>query len=79
MGLHILHMRSQKKIFLVPISVLAAFLHKDIRIFMILDIGWAGLMAVYILFQQLGRSLDMVASLYTILLLVIVGFKHPAF
>lgn len=46
---------------------------------MILDIGWAGLMAVYILFQQLGRSLDMVASLYTILLLVIVGFKHPAF
>ncbi len=66
-------------IFLVPISVLAAFLHKDIRIFMILDIGWAGLMAVYILFQQLGRSLDMVASLYTILLLVIVGFKHPAF
>ena len=66
-------------IFLVPVSVLAAFLHKDIRIFMILDIGWAGLMAVYILFQRLGQSLDMVASLYTILLFAIVGFKYPVF
>lgn len=65
---------------LVPISVLGAFLHKDIRIFMILDIGWAGLIVAYMAIKrfELG-GIDMVASLYTILLLVIVGFKHPRF
>ena len=65
---------------LVSISVLGAFLHKDIRIFMILDIGWAGLIVAYMAIKrfELG-GIDMVASLYTILLLVIVGFKHPRF
>ena len=64
---------------LVPISVLSAFLHKDIRIFMILDIGWACLLAAYIVIKRFEiGGIDMVASLYTILLLVIVGFKHPA-
>ena len=65
---------------LVPVSVLGAFLHKDIRIFMILDIGWAGLIVAYMAIKRFEfGGIDMVASLYTVLLLVIVGFKHPAF
>ncbi len=56
-------------------------LHKDIRIFMILDIGWAGLIVAYMAIKRFEfGGIDMVASLYTVLLLVIVaGFKHPAF
>ena len=42
---------------LVPISVLSAFLHKDIRIFMILDIGWACLLAAYIVIKRFGGIL----------------------
>lgn len=65
---------------LIPVSVLSAFLHKDIRIFLILDIGWGVLMAVYVLLQELSPgSLDMVASLYTVLLLAMMIFRHPSF
>lgn len=66
--------------FLAPLSVLGAFLHRDMRIFMILDIGWAGLMAVYMACQRFETgNIGMAASLYTILLIVLVAFKHPSF
>ena len=72
--------RAEYFMFLVPVSVLSAFLHRDIRIFLILDIGWAALLAVYVILQKYAPgSMDMAASLYTVLLLVIVGFKHPLF
>lgn len=65
---------------LVPISVLSAFLHKDMKIFLILDMGWAVVLAAYVVIQKLmPDSLDMVASLYTVLLIAIAAFKHPAF
>lgn len=65
---------------LVPISVLSAFLQKDVRIFLILDMAWAVVLAAYVLIQKLmPDSLDMVASLYTILVIVIAVFKHPSF
>lgn len=65
---------------LVPFSVLAAFLHRDIRIFLILDIGWAVLLVACVLLGRMESSgLDMAASLYTVLLLAIMAFKHPAF
>lgn len=65
---------------LVPFSVLSAFLHRDIRIFLILDIGWAVLLAAYILVQRLELSgIGMAASLYTVLLLAMMIFRHPSF
>lgn len=65
--------------FLAPLSVLGAFLHKDIRIFMILDIGWAALLFACLALRRLEMGgTDMAASLYTVLLLVIAGFKHPS-
>lgn len=72
--------RAEYFMLLVPVSVLSTFLHKDIRIFLILDIGWAALLAVYVILQNYAPdSMDMAASLYTVLLLAIVSFKHPAF
>lgn len=65
---------------LVPISVLSAFLHKDTRIFLILDMAWGVFLALYIVVQNfMPDSLDMVASLYTVLMVAIAVFKHPAF
>lgn len=65
---------------LAPLSVLGAFLHRDMRIFMILDIGWGGLMAAYVVWIRFDLSgIGMIASLYTVLLLVVVAFKHPSF
>lgn len=67
-------------IFLVPVSVLSAFLHKDTKIFLILDICWAAVLAVYVFLRYfVPDSLDMAASLYTVLLLAIAVFKHPSF
>ena len=65
---------------LVPVSVLSAFLHKDMRIFLILDMCWGVLLALYMVVQGfMPDSLDMVASLYTVLMVAIAVFKHPAF
>ena len=65
---------------LVPVSALAAFLHRDIRIFLILDMCWGVFLVLYMGVKNvMPDSLDMVASLYSALMVAIAVFKHPAF
>lgn len=65
---------------LVPFSVLLSFLHRDIKIFLLLDMAWGVLFIIYSYCERaLPDSLNMAASLYTALVLAIAVFKHPRF
>lgn len=72
--------RPEQFFFLVPFTVLGAFIHRDTKIFMILDILWAVLMTAYVVVKTYGiMQLDMLASLYTVALIAVTLFKHPNF